>query len=106
GARMTIVPLIAPLDEYNLQHLRNVHPEPYVNPTPSGRYNLVVIGAGTAGLITAAAAAGLGAKVALIERHLMGGDCLNVGCVPSKSLIRAARAVHAVQRAGEFGVQV
>ena len=50
-----------------------------------GRYNLVVIGAGTAGLVCAAGAAGLGARVALIERHLMGGDCLNVGCVPSKA---------------------
>ena len=77
-------PLIAPLDEYNRTLLGNVHPEPYANPTPAGRYNLVVIGAGTAGLVTAAAAAGLGAKVALIEKHLMGGDCLNVGCVPSK----------------------
>jgi pyruvate/2-oxoglutarate dehydrogenase complex dihydrolipoamide dehydrogenase (E3) component len=103
---MTTAPLIAPLDEYNLQHLRNVHPEPYVNPAPSGRYNLVVLGAGTAGLVTAAAAAGLGAKVALIERHLMGGDCLNVGCVPSKSVIRAARAVHEVRRAAEFGVHI
>jgi len=99
-------PLIAPLDEANHALLSNVHPEPYVNPTPAGRYNLVVIGAGTAGLVTAAAAAGLGAKVALIEKHLMGGDCLNVGCVPSKALIRAARAVHEVRRAAEFGVLV
>ena len=50
-----------------------------------------MVGAGTAGLVTAAGAAGLGAKVALVERHLMGGDCLNIGCVPSKALIRAAR---------------
>src|SRR5262245_20069927 len=99
-------PLIAPLDAANLTLLSNVHPEPYTNPTASGRYNLVVIGAGTAGLVTAAAAAGLGAKVALIEKSLMGGDCLNVGCVPSKSLIRASRAVHEVRRAGEFGVRV
>ena len=103
---MPTTPLIAPLDQYNLQHLANVHPEAYGNPTPSGTYNLVVIGAGTAGLVTAAAAAGLGAKVALIERHLMGGDCLNVGCVPSKSVIRAARAVHAVSTAAEFGIHV
>lgn len=99
-------PLIAPLDEHNRQLLDNVHPQPYTNPTPSGRYNLVVIGAGTAGLVTAAAAAGLGAKVALIERHLMGGDCLNVGCVPSKSLIRAARAVHEVRQSGSLGVRL
>jgi pyruvate/2-oxoglutarate dehydrogenase complex dihydrolipoamide dehydrogenase (E3) component len=63
-----------------------------------------VIGAGTAGLVTAAGAAGLGAKVALIERHLMGGDCLNVGCVPSKGIIRAGRAVYDVRNAEEFGV--
>ena len=99
-------PLIAPLDAHNQTLLSNVHPEPYTNPTPAGRYNLVVIGAGTAGLVTAAAAAGLGAKVALIEKHLMGGDCLNVGCVPSKGLIRASRVAHEVRHAAEFGVQV
>jgi pyruvate/2-oxoglutarate dehydrogenase complex dihydrolipoamide dehydrogenase (E3) component len=52
-----------------------------------GVYNVVVIGAGTAGLVTAAATAGLGGRVALIERNKMGGDCLNFGCVPSKALI-------------------
>lgn len=72
--------------------LREVHPPDWVNPTPKGRYHLVVVGAGTGGLVTAAAAAGLGARVALVERYLMGGDCLNVGCVPSKAIIRAARA--------------
>ena len=70
------------------------------------RYNLVVVGAGTAGLVAAAGAAGLGAKVALVEKHLMGGDCLNTGCVPSKALIRASRAAHAVRNAGEFGIRV
>ncbi len=98
--------LIAPLDEHNRELLANVHPDPYENPTPEGRYNLVVLGAGTAGLITAAAAAGLGAKVALVERHLMGGDCLNVGCVPSKGLIRASRALHEVHNAGTFGIDL
>jgi len=102
----TQLPLIAPLDVHNETLLKNVHPEPYRNPTPAGRYNLVVIGAGTAGLVTAAAAAGLGARVALIEKHLMGGDCLNVGCVPSKGLIRASRAAHEVRHAAEYGVQV
>lgn len=72
-----------------------VLPSGYENPVPEGRYNLVVIGAGPAGLITSIAAAGLGAKVALIERHAMGGDCLNVGCVPSKSLLHAAREARA-----------
>jgi len=98
--------LIAPLDEHNLRLLGHVHPHDYVNPTPAGRYNLVVIGAGTAGLVTAAAAAGLGAKVALIEKHMMGGDCLNVGCVPSKGLVRAARAAHAVRHAADLGVRL
>ena len=82
---------LSPWDEYNQSLHANVSPPDWINPEPSGRYNLVVIGAGTAGLVTAAGAAGLGAKVALIERHAMGGDCLNVGCVPSKALIRAAR---------------
>lgn len=71
---------------------------------PRGRYNLVVIGGGTAGLICAIGAAGMGAKVALIERHMLGGDCLNFGCVPSKSILRSARAVVNVQNAKRFGV--
>ncbi len=67
-----------------------VFPTGHRNPVPAGRYDLLVIGAGPAGLITAIAAAGLGAKVALVERHAMGGDCLNVGCVPSKALLSAS----------------
>ena len=97
---------LSPWDEYNQSLHANVSPPDWINPEPSGRYNLVVIGAGTAGLVTAAGAAGLGAKVALIERHAMGGDCLNVGCVPSKALIRAARTAAQVRQAGEFGVSV
>jgi pyruvate/2-oxoglutarate dehydrogenase complex dihydrolipoamide dehydrogenase (E3) component len=95
-----------PADEHNLGLAANVHPSDWQNPAPGGRYNLVVLGAGTAGLVAAAGAAGLGARVALVERHLMGGDCLNVGCVPSKSIIRSARAAHAVGSAHRFGVRV
>jgi pyruvate/2-oxoglutarate dehydrogenase complex dihydrolipoamide dehydrogenase (E3) component len=84
--------MLYPPDQHNQRLLENAHPADWVNPEPKERYHLVVIGAGTAGLVTAAAAAGLGARVALIERHLMGGDCLNVGCVPSKAIIRSARA--------------
>ena len=102
----TQIPALFPLDEHNRTLMSNVHPPQWVNPEPAGRYNLVVIGAGTAGLVTAAGAAGLGAKVALIERDLMGGDCLNVGCVPSKALIRCARAYADVRDAKEFGVEV
>ncbi|MEO7414945.1 MAG: mercuric reductase [Opitutaceae bacterium] len=97
---------LQPWDVHNQKLHGNVHPTDWTNPTPAPRYNLVVIGGGTAGLVTAAGAAGLGAKVALIERHLLGGDCLNVGCVPSKALIRAARSVAEVRRAGDFGVRV
>ncbi len=98
--------LVLPNDEYNQQLIANVHPPDWVNPEPSGRYNIVVIGAGTAGLITAVVAASLGAKVALIEKHLMGGDCLNVGCVPSKGVVRAARAWADLRRAKEFGLEI
>src|SRR5215218_3539317 len=96
--------LVEPLDEYNLKLLENVHPSAWVNPEPKERYHMVVIGAGTAGLVSAKGAAGLGARVALIERHLMGGDCLNVGCVPSKGIIRASRAWQDAREAAErFG---
>jgi pyruvate/2-oxoglutarate dehydrogenase complex dihydrolipoamide dehydrogenase (E3) component/uncharacterized membrane protein YdjX (TVP38/TMEM64 family) len=91
-------------DVHDRQLIENCHPPHWVNPTPNGKYNLVVIGAGTAGLISAAGAAGLGAKVALIERNLLGGDCLNVGCVPSKGVIRAARAAFDSRKATEFGI--
>ncbi|MDO9264856.1 MAG: FAD-dependent oxidoreductase, partial [Desulfosalsimonadaceae bacterium] len=66
-------------------------------------YNLVVIGAGAAGLVTSYIAATVRAKVALIEKHKMGGDCLNTGCVPSKALIRSAKILSYVNRAKEFG---
>ena len=59
-------------------------------------YDIVIIGGGPGGYVAAVRAAQLGARVALVERQFMGGDCLNVGCVPSKALIRAARAIHAV----------
>lgn len=98
--------MISPWDAYNQELVFHVRPPDWKNPKPASRYNLVVIGAGTAGLVCAAGAAGLGAKVALVERHLMGGDCLNAGCVPSKALIRAARAAAAVRDAGAFGVHV
>ena len=97
---------LLPKDEHNQELEANVHPPDWSNPKPSGRYNLVVIGAGTAGLVTAAGAAGLGAKVALIERSLMGGDCLNVGCVPSKGVISSARVAATLRDASNFGVEV
>jgi pyruvate/2-oxoglutarate dehydrogenase complex dihydrolipoamide dehydrogenase (E3) component len=98
--------IISPMDEYNQELLSQVHPPDWANPQPAERYDLVVIGAGTAGLVVAAGAAGLGLglKVALIEKHLMGGDCLNVGCVPSKCIIRSSRVVAEMQGADVFGI--
>ena len=98
--------IVPPMDAHNETLVSNVHPPDWINPEPASRYNLVVIGAGTAGLITAAGAAGLGAKVAVIERFLLGGDCLNVGCVPSKCLIRSSRAAEDIRTASQFGVSV
>lgn len=97
---------LQPFDEHNRELQANVHPLDWTNPTPTKPYHLVVIGAGTAGLVTAAAAAGLGARVAMIERELMGGDCLNVGCVPSKGVIRVARVAATIRDAKPYGVDV
>ncbi len=95
---------ILPDDIYNQELIANVHPQDWVNPKPQEMYNMVVIGAGTAGLITAIATASLGGKVALIERALMGGDCLNVGCVPSKNLIRSSRLAAQFKTAPLYGL--
>lgn len=103
---MPQIPEVLPHDVYNKTLVSNVHPLDWENPDPAPRYNLVVIGAGTAGLVTAAGAAGLGAKVALVERHLLGGDCLNVGCVPSKCIIRSSRVVADIRDANQFGIRV
>src|SRR5712691_1966855 len=97
---------VIPEDTYNRTLVAHTHPPDWMNPEPAPRYNLVVIGAGTAGLVTAAGAAGLGARVALVERYLLGGDCLNVGCVPSKAVIRSSRVVGDVRAAAALGVRV
>ncbi|MCA3000933.1 MAG: FAD-dependent oxidoreductase [Burkholderiales bacterium] len=67
--------------------------------------NVVVIGAGSAGLVTSYIAAAVKAQVTLVERHKMGGDCLNTGCVPSKALIRSAKLLNHISRAKEFGIE-
>jgi pyruvate/2-oxoglutarate dehydrogenase complex dihydrolipoamide dehydrogenase (E3) component len=92
-------------DPHDRQVIENCHPPQWRNPTPAKRYNLVVLGGGTAGLVSAAGAAGLGAKVALVERNLLGGDCLNVGCVPSKAVLRAARAGYEASSDAQFGME-
>ena len=95
---------VLPEDAHNARLLAQAHPRNWLNPIPRNPYNLVVVGAGPAGLIAAAGAAGLGARVALVERHLMGGDCLNYGCVPSKALLRCATAWAEVRDASRYGV--
>ena len=101
-----ILEQLLPDDEHNRKLESNVHPPNWQNPTPTQPYHLVVIGAGTAGLVTAAGAAGLGSRVALIERELMGGDCLNVGCVPSKAILSSAKIAATIREAAPFGVNV
>lgn len=88
-------------DEHDEKLLERVHPAEWETPEGEGRYHLVVIGGGTAGLVTAAIGSALGARVALVERGLMGGDCLNFGCVPSKALIEAANAWHHARGAAD-----
>jgi len=97
---------ILPHDRFNDELLRNVHPPDWVNPEPAKLYNLVVLGGGTAGLIAATEAAALGAKVALVERYLIGGDCLNLGCIPSKTIISSSRVSEEVKEAAGHGVKV
>jgi pyruvate/2-oxoglutarate dehydrogenase complex dihydrolipoamide dehydrogenase (E3) component len=92
-------------DQYDRNLAINVHPSDWINPLAQRRYNLVVVGGGTAGLVAAAGAAGLGARVALVEKNLLGGDCLNYGCVPSKALIRAARAAAEMRSASAYGIE-
>lgn len=96
--------LVAPPDEANTELVARVHPPSWRNPEPAAKYDLVAIGGGTAGLVSAMGAAGLGARVALIERHLLGGDCLNTGCVPSKAVLRSARVVGDIRRGASLGV--
>ncbi len=103
---MSQVPEVLPKDEHNATLVSHVRPPDWKNPDPAPRYNLVVVGAGTAGLVSAAGAAGLGARVALVEKHLLGGDCLNVGCVPSKCVIRSSRVIEEVRMAPELSVHV
>lgn len=93
-------------DPHDQVLIENCHPQAHVNPVPAGKYNLIAIGAGAAGLVSAGGTASLGGRSAIIERSLMGGDCLNIGCVPSKGLIRAARAVYDVKVAGNFGISL
>jgi dihydrolipoamide dehydrogenase len=100
-----LFPWLARIAVARLQALRVYGPWRKVRPKKFDR-NLIVIGAGSAGLVTAYIAALLKASVTLVEKHKMGGDCLNTGCVPSKTLIRSAAVRHACSQAAKFGIQV
>src|SRR5437660_1604288 len=95
-----------PQDAYEQERMENVRPPGWRNPQPAGRYSLVVVGGGPAGLIAASAAASMGAKVALVERALLGGGCLNVGCIPSKTIIRTSRLYAEMRNAEHYGAQL
>ena len=95
-------PTVLPHDAHDAELLAQVRPAGWINPAPARSYNLVVVGGGTAGLVAAVGAAGLGAKVALIEKNLLGGDCLSFGCVPSKALLRSGRFYADLDHAGTF----
>ena len=99
-------PRAPPDDRFHRALLHNVHPLAWRNPKYTGKYNLIVIGAGPGGITAAREAASLGAKVALIERNFIGGDRLNVGCVPSKAIIRTARLYAEMRDADNVGAQV
>ena len=93
-------------DPADHERMHNVRPVDWRNPRPAQRYELVIVGAGTAGLVAARAAAAMGAKVALIEHHLLGGTCLNIGCVPSKAIIRTSRLYAEMRDAARYGARV
>ena len=95
-------------DKYNCDMFDNVRPINWVDPVKHGnkKYDILVIGGGAGGIITAAGAAGLGARACLIERAFMGGDCLVTGCVPSKAFLKAASVVKTVKTSEEYGVKI
>ena len=95
----------APADAFERRRLAAVGPVAWNNPLPDAPYHLVIVGAGPAGLAAAGAAAALGARVALIERHLLGGTCFNTGCVPSKTLLRTARVYEQMREAARYGAR-
>ncbi|MEO5829613.1 MAG: mercuric reductase [Rhodanobacter sp.] len=95
-----------PRDAHERKRLEAVRPESWNNPQPSGPYQLVIVGAGPAGLVAASEAAALGVSVALIERHQIGGTCFNTGCVPSKTLLRTAAVYAEMRDASRYGAQV
>jgi pyruvate/2-oxoglutarate dehydrogenase complex dihydrolipoamide dehydrogenase (E3) component len=101
----TLSPSMLAGDAANRSLLNNVHPEAWMNPRPADKYNLVILGGGYAGILTAREAVRVGAKVALVERNLLGGVCLNAGCISSKAMIRTSRLYAEMRNATHYGAQ-
>src|SRR5580698_8442887 len=99
-------PSVLAEDAGNRSLLNNVHPEAWINPQPADRYNLVILGGGYAGILTAQEAVKAGAKVALVERNLLGGVCLNAGCISSKAMIRTSRLYAEMRNAHSYGARI
>lgn len=95
-----------PQDKFNRKLLKETFPKDWKNPKAAPLYDLVVIGAGPGGMTAAVIASHFNIKIALIEKQHMGGECLNVGCIPSKALLRSSRTVNEFQHAKEMGVNV
>jgi pyruvate/2-oxoglutarate dehydrogenase complex dihydrolipoamide dehydrogenase (E3) component len=98
--------LTTPKDACEEKRLADLHPQAWVNPEPADNYALIIVGAGSAGVAAAELAIAMGVKVAMIERHLIGGTCLNTGCVPSKALIRTSRLYAEMRDAARYGAKV
>jgi alkyl hydroperoxide reductase subunit AhpF len=96
------------LDEHNCDLFDAVRPITWVDPKVDGSnaYDILVIGGGAGGLVTAAGCKGLGARVCLIERGFLGGDCLNTGCVPSKAFLKSCNVAHNARTAAKYGVHI
>ncbi len=95
-----------PLDPFNQNLINDVFPRDWKNPKPADVYDLVVIGGGPGGMTAAIIASKLNAKVAIIEKEHLGGECLNVGCIPSKALLRSSRVAAQVRDAADFGIEI
>ena len=94
------------IDEYNSELLHCVHPACWEDPTPEGQYDLLVVGGGAAGLISAITAVQQGLRAALIEGHYMGGDCLVSGCVPSKALLACSNEIARTKQLSNYGISL